>query len=199
MNPPRPHLSGPRKLSLRAFIRQRISVGRIPCTRNSLAGNPPGQNTGLREFPPGMRLVQVHGMFRKWLKTEVSHFAILDRISRVSFNHKIYLIFSEAPFSKNIGLARQGISRQEGRKQSQSPKGETRSKPRSRDGRPARQSGRRPAASAAAGSELPRAAGVPPLRRSDDLDSPGDGQMKSRTHRGVDRGQPRFQGARNRK
>jgi len=71
----------------------------------------------------------------------------------------------------------------EGRKQSQSSKGETRSKPRSRDGRPARQSGRRLVASAAAGSELLRAAGVPPLRRSDDLDSPGDGQMKSRTYR----------------
>ena len=37
------------------------------------------------------------------------------------------------------------------------------------------------------GSELLRAAGVPPLRRSDDLDSPGDGQMKSRTYRGVER------------
>jgi len=35
----------------------------------------------------------------------------------------------------------------EGRKQSQSSKGETRRKPRSRDGRPARQSGRRPVAS----------------------------------------------------
>ncbi len=72
----------------------------------------------------------------------------------------------------------------EGRKQSQSSQGETRKKPRSRDGRPARQSGRRPVASEAEGSELLRAAGVPPLRRSDDLDSPGDGQMKGRTHRG---------------
>ena len=71
----------------------------------------------------------------------------------------------------------------EGRKQSQSSKEETRRKPRSRDGRPARQSGRRPVASEAEGSELLRAAGVPPLRRSDDLDSPGDGQMKSRTYR----------------
>jgi len=69
----------------------------------------------------------------------------------------------------------------EGRKQSQTSKGETTRKPRSRDGRPARQSGRRPVASEAEGSELLRAAGVPPLRRSDDLDSPGDGQMKSRT------------------
>jgi hypothetical protein len=87
----------------------------------------------------------------------------------------------------------------EGRKQSQSSQGETRRKPSSRDGRPARQSGRRPVASEAQGSELLRAVGVPPLRRSDDLDSPGDEQMKSRTHRVVERGQPRFQGARNRK
>ncbi len=43
--------------------------------------------------------------------------------------------------------------------------------------------GRRPVASEAEGSEPLRAAGVPPLRRSDDLDSPGDGQMKSRTYR----------------
>src|SRR5271157_6064122 len=50
----------------------------------------------------------------------------------------------------------------EGRKQSQSSKGETRSKPRSRNGRPARQSDRRQAASEAAGSELLRTAGVPP-------------------------------------
>ena len=87
----------------------------------------------------------------------------------------------------------------EGRKQSQSSKGETRTKPRSRDGRPSGQSGRRPVASEAQGSELLRAVGVPPPRRSDDLDSPGDEQMKSRTHRVVERGQPRFQGARNRK
>ena len=71
----------------------------------------------------------------------------------------------------------------EGRKQSQSSQGETRRKPRSRDGRPAGQSGRRPVGSEAEGSALLRAAGVPPLRRSDDLDSPGDGQMKSRTYR----------------
>src|SRR5271157_610354 len=45
-----------------------------------------------------------------------------------------------------------------GRKQSQSSKGETRRKPRSRDGRPARQSGRRPMASEAEGGELLRAA-----------------------------------------
>ncbi len=37
-------------------------------------------------------------------------------------------------------------------------------------------------ASEAEGSERLRAAGVPPLRRSDDLDSPGDGQMKSCTY-----------------
>ena len=35
----------------------------------------------------------------------------------------------------------------------------------------------------AQGSELFRVAGFPPLGRSGDLDSPGDGQMKSRTHR----------------
>jgi len=64
----------------------------------------------------------------------------------------------------------------EGRKQSQSSKGETTREPRSRDGRPARQSGRRPMASEAAGSELLRAAGVPPRRRSDDLDSPVTGR-----------------------
>ncbi len=75
------------------------------------------------------------------------------------------------------------IAGAEGRKQSQSSKGETRTKPRSRDGRPAGQSGRRPVGREAEGSALLRAAGVPPLRRSDDLDSPGDGQMKSRTHR----------------
>ena len=46
-----------------------------------------------------------------------------------------------------------------------------------------RQSGRRPVGREAEGSALLRAAGVPPLRRSDDLDSPGDGQMKSRTYR----------------
>ena len=53
----------------------------------------------------------------------------------------------------------------------------------SRDGRPSGQSGRRPVASEAEGIGLLRAAGVRPLRRSDGLDSPGDGQMKSRTHR----------------
>jgi len=46
----------------------------------------------------------------------------------------------------------------EGRKQSQSSQGETTRKPRSRDGRPARQSGRRPVASEAEGSALLRAA-----------------------------------------
>jgi len=39
-------------------------------------------------------------------------------------------------------------------------------------------------ASEAEESELLRAAGILPLHRSDDLDSPGDGQIKSRTHRG---------------
>src|SRR5208283_3886902 len=68
----------------------------------------------------------------------------------------------------------------EGRKQSQSSQGETSRKPRSRDGRPARQSGRRPVASEAQGSELLRATGVPPLRHSDDLDSPGDDSLVSR-------------------
>ncbi len=69
------------------------------------------------------------------------------------------------------------------RKQSQSSKGETRTKPGSRDGRLARQSGRRPVAREAQGSELLRVAGFPPLGHSDDLDSPGEGQMKSRTYR----------------
>jgi hypothetical protein len=71
----------------------------------------------------------------------------------------------------------------EGRKQSQSSKGRTTRRPRSRDGRPAWKSGRRRVGSEAQGRELLRVAGLPPLRRSDDLDSPGDGQMKSRTHR----------------
>ena len=71
----------------------------------------------------------------------------------------------------------------EGRKQSQSSEGETRTKPGSPDGRPARQSGPRPVGREAQGSELLRAAGVPPLGHSDDLDSPGEGQMKSRTYR----------------
>ena len=114
----------------------------------------------------------------------------------------------KAPNKANLE-SKQGLESQElksemagaeGRKQSQSSEGETSRKPSSRDGRPARQSGRRPVASEAEGSELLRAAGVPPLvRRSDDLDSPGDGHMKSRTHRGVERGQPCFQGARSRK
>ncbi len=97
----------------------------------------------------------------------------------------------KAPNKANLDL-KQGLESQdlksetavaEGRKQSQSSQGETTRKPRSRDGRPARQSGRQSVASEAAGSELLRATGVPPLRRSDDLDSPGDGQMKSRTYR----------------
>ena len=79
--------------------------------------------------------------------------------------------------SQELKLEKAGA---EGRKQSQSSQGETRRKPRSRDGRPARQSGRRPVASEAQGSELLRAAGVPPLRRSDDLDSPGDDSLVSR-------------------
>ena len=79
--------------------------------------------------------------------------------------------------SQELKLEKAGA---EGRKQSQSSQGETRRKPRSRDGRPARQSGRRPVASEAQGSELLRATGVPPLRRSDDLDSPGDDSLVSR-------------------
>jgi len=62
----------------------------------------------------------------------------------------------------------------DGRKQSQSSQGETTRKPRSRDGRPARQSGWRRVGSEVQGSELLRAAGVPPLRRSDDRRPPGD-------------------------
>jgi hypothetical protein len=113
----------------------------------------------------------------------------------------------KAPNKANLGSKQSLESKElksetagtEGRKQSQNSKGETSRKPRSRDGRPARQSGRRPVASEAEGRELLRAAGVSPLRRSDDLDSPSDGQMKSRTHRGVERGQPGLPGARNRK
>ena len=80
----------------------------------------------------------------------------------------------KAPNKANLE-AKQGLESQElksetagaeGRKQSQSSQGETRRKPRSRDGRPARQSGRRPVASEAEGSELFRTAGVSPLRRS---------------------------------
>jgi len=71
----------------------------------------------------------------------------------------------------------------EGKKQSQFFQGETTGKPQSREGRPARQSGRRPVDREAQGSELLRLAGYPPLGRSDDLDSPGDGQRKSRTYR----------------
>ncbi len=70
----------------------------------------------------------------------------------------------------------------EGRKQSQSSQGETTRKPRSRDSRSAGQSGQRRVGSEAQGSELLRLAGFP-LRRSGDPDSPGDGQMKSRTYR----------------
>jgi hypothetical protein len=55
----------------------------------------------------------------------------------------------------------------EGRKQSQSPKGETRRKSSSRDGRAAQQRGRWPVVSEAEGCELLRAPGVPPLRCSD--------------------------------
>ena len=97
----------------------------------------------------------------------------------------------KAPNKANLE-SKQGLESQElksetagaeGRKQSQSSQGETRTKPGSRDGRPARQSGRRPVAREAQGSELLRVAGFPPLGRSDDLDSPGDGQMKSRTYR----------------
>src|SRR5208337_1567626 len=56
----------------------------------------------------------------------------------------------------------------EGRKQSQSSKGETRRKPRSRDGRAARQSGRRPVASEAEGS------GPAPRSSEASGDAPGD-------------------------
>jgi len=70
----------------------------------------------------------------------------------------------------------------EGPKQSQSSQGETTRKPRSREGPPARQGGRRRVAGEAEGSELLRAA-VPPLRRWDELGSPGDGQMNSLTYR----------------
>ncbi len=73
----------------------------------------------------------------------------------------------KAPNKANMEL-KQGLESQElklelagaeGRKQSQSSKEETRTKPGSRDGRPARQSGRRPVASEAEGSGLLRAAG----------------------------------------
>ena len=97
----------------------------------------------------------------------------------------------KAPNKANLE-SKQGLESQEfkpetagaeGWKQRSSSKGETRRKARSRDGRPARQSGRRPVAREAEGSALSRATGVSPLRRLDDLDSPGDGQMKSRTYR----------------
>jgi hypothetical protein len=67
----------------------------------------------------------------------------------------------------------------EGQEQSQFPQAETTRKPTSRDVRPARQSGRQPVASQVEGSKLPRPVGFPPLGRSDDLDSPGDGPMNS--------------------
>jgi len=90
---------------------------------------------------------------------------------------------NKANLESNQGLKSQELKSEkaggEGRKQSQSSQGETTRKPRSRDGRPARQSGRRPVASEAEGSELLRAARVPPHRRSDDLDSPSDGHEKS--------------------
>jgi hypothetical protein len=66
----------------------------------------------------------------------------------------------KAPNKANLE-AKQGLKSQElkseiagaeARKQSQSSQGETRTKPGSRDGRPARQSGRRPVASEAEGS-----------------------------------------------
>src|SRR5208337_5522425 len=72
----------------------------------------------------------------------------------------------KAPNKANL-QSKQGLESQElksetagaeGRKQSQSSKGRTTRRPRSRDGRPARQSGRRRVASQAAGSELLRAA-----------------------------------------
>src|SRR5208337_1290676 len=88
----------------------------------------------------------------------------------------------KAPNKANLE-AKQGLESQElkseiagaeGRKQSQGSQGETRTEPGSRDGRPARQSGRRPVGREAQGSELLRVAGFPPLGRSGDLDSPGD-------------------------
>ncbi|HMF38591.1 MAG TPA: hypothetical protein VKF17_18265 [Isosphaeraceae bacterium] len=94
--------------------------------------------------------------------------------------NKANLESEQSPESQVLKLETTGA---EWRKQSQSSRGETRRKPTSRDGRLARKSGRRPVASEAEGSELLRAAGVPPLRRPDDLDSPSDGQMKSRTYR----------------
>ncbi len=86
---------------------------------------------------------------------------------------------------QNIELqeVKSDTARAEGWKQSQNSEGETRTKPSSRDGRSAGQSGRRRVGSEAQGSELLRLAGFPPLGRSDDLDSPGDGRMKSRTYR----------------
>ncbi len=80
----------------------------------------------------------------------------------------------KAPNKANLE-SKQGLESQElksemagaeGRKQNQSSEGETTRKPSSCDGRPARQSGRRPVAGEAEGSELLRAAGVPPLRPS---------------------------------
>src|SRR5271165_4565741 len=81
---------------------------------------------------------------------------------------------------KNLSQKRPG---RRGGNKAKVPRERRREKPRSRDGRSARQSGRRPVGREAEGSALLRATGVPPLRRSDDLDSPGDGQMKSRTYR----------------
>ena len=94
----------------------------------------------------------------------------------------------KAPNKANLG-SKQGLESQEfksetagaeGRKQSQSSQGDDR---KAEVARWLTGSAEWPVASEAEGSELLRAARVPPLRRSHDLDSPGDGQMKSRTYR----------------
>src|SRR5271166_5254275 len=87
---------------------------------------------------------------------------------------------SKAWNRKNLSQKRPG---RRGGNKAKVARGETRTEPGSRDGRPARQSGRRPVGREAQGSELLRVAGFPPLGRSGDLESPGDGQMKSRTYR----------------
>jgi hypothetical protein len=69
--------------------------------------------------------------------------------------NKANLESKQNPRPQEFKLETAGAER---RKQSQSSKGETRTKPGSRDGRPARQSGRRPVGREAQGSELLRAA-----------------------------------------
>ena len=73
-----------------------------------------------------------------------------------------------------------GVERAE---QSQFSQGQTNESPTSRDDQPARPSGQQPAVSCGEGNELLRAADIPSLRRSDELDDPGDGQMKGCTRR----------------